>query len=233
MNYQDVSQQAAQAGDVEQGNPETIITGDFMQMSNTADSEASSQKSEGNSLENPDSSDPKGDDADLANKKNADWRKSDKEWQKNKEKAEKLDKLAAAITGDDKPVDKNVDPAALALEQINELTNKLERSEWERKNLPSDISEDIEQSWKEACDRKADPEDPWSRLTYDEIWKLSIPVASTPAINQEVKNKVDQEFRSSKSNMALGSVNFSGTMPLPGDNRSELDRKIAEQMGWK
>ena len=226
MTDQDVSQQAALAGDAEQGNPETITTGDFtsVEVSNTAESQVITEES---SQEESESSD-------KSNKEAAVARRSDKEWQHNKEKAQKFDKLVDAITdGGEKKLDKNVDPIDATLSRINDLENKLERTEWEGKNLPRDISEEELSTWKEACERKASPEDPWSRLSFEELWKLSEPVKRDSApLTQEVKEKVDMDIRTNNSNGIMGSVSVKGTPPISGDNLSDLDRKIAAQMGW-
>ena len=222
MNFQDVSGQAAsEAGDVQQDNPETIITGDFTQVSNTTDSQEQQKQEETPAAD------------DTSNKTNADRRKSDKEWQQNKEAAIELERIKKAIAGDeDTKIGKDVDPVEALLSRQTELENKLERSEWERANLPRDISEDMESTWKEACERKADPEDSWSRLSYEEIWKLAMPVADKPAINPEVTREADKEMHTSKSNMIMGSVDATGTMPIQGNNMTDLDRKIAAEMGW-
>lgn len=221
MDYSDVSGQAAfTAGDVQQVNPETIITGD-LNLPGTADSQDQTppNKTDGDSNE--------------SNKENAQKRYSDKEWQANVEKAQKFDKLVEAITEKaDTKIGKNEDPVEITLSRINDLERKLERSEWERNNLPRDISEDVLKSWKDACDRKANPEDSWSRLSYEEIWKLAIPVASPSAITPEVKERVDKEIQLNNSSKILGSVSMTGGAPIKSGNLSDLDRKIAAEMGW-
>jgi hypothetical protein len=224
MNYQDVSQQAAFAGDAEQGNPETITTGDLM-MSNTA------------ALQETTTTPPIKRDEEVSSDKNkpaADWRKSDKEWQQATEKAAKFDKLVSALTIDEQTkLGKNVDPVEATVARITDLEMKLERSEWEKTNLPRDISTEALETWREACARKADPEDRWSRLSYEELWTLSNPVGNKPAmLNPEVKENVDKVIHANKFNTVMGSVSLSGGAPINSSKLSSLDQAVASAMGW-
>lgn len=104
------------------------------------------------------------------NKQAKDWRKSDKEWQEMKEKANKADQLVSTLqkvfAPADNPVEEQKDPATLAVERVQELERQVAKSQWEADH-PVVRDERYAEAWQAI---NAEPR--LKDLTYDEKLKL-------------------------------------------------------------
>jgi len=134
-------------------------------------------------------------------------KKSDKDWQEKTEKANNWDRFVAAVTKDsDEKVEDDADLLTKSVSRITSLENDLERSKWERKNLPANLDKKVEDQWEEACKRKANPEDSWHKLPYDELLAVSGVKLESPEDHSEAK----QDVAASNFNSTFGTINVSG-----------------------
>lgn len=182
---------------------------------------------EENPAEEKSEEDSKKSDADYAKE-----RKSDKEWQSNKEKAEKFDALMEKLGGDEESKEEDPLEAVQRKLEANEKEVELIREESKRKdferNYPATVNEKYEAEWKKACKDKLDPDHKYNKLDYEEIWKLI--KREDPKVQQAKK-----ELEKSESNPFDGSVPQSGTQVedlTSNDAQSETKNLMIEHLGY-
>jgi hypothetical protein len=147
----------------------------------------------------------------VSNEEAKDWRKSDKEWQKMKEKTEEFEsfktKLAENLGVKPEQVEAETDLLDKLQQQMAKLQQENERTKWESKH-PVVNREDYQEEWSKICKEKGHLVTQ-GELTYDDLWRLvrkdgkpsstpkdyreqersegSIPVASkTPIVSDDI-----------------------------------------------
>lgn len=217
MDQSIVSEQAAQAGDVQTVEP-------------TGQSFAVIPQEEGAADEIVADSDK---DGTPSNKDKKDWRKSDKEWQEMKEKADKgataneiLSTLTEALgikkkddeEGDE--VKEKLDPLKAVTQEVENLKQQLEIAKWERDH-PAVTTAEYREAWQQIVKDKGHLVKSGD-LSYDELWAI---IRKTPKPSNS-----SREFKEQSLN--IGSVPSASKTVVSGQ---EIDPDIYAAMkrkGW-
>ena len=160
-------------------------------------------------------------------------RKSDKQWQTNSEKAQKLDKLLEAL-GVSKEESKETDPVKLLQEKLEANEKEVQtikddslRKDFERE-VPAVKSEKYTEEWTKACKDKRDPDHKYHKLSYEEVWKII--KRDDPKVQQ-----TRRELEKSESNPFKGTVHAMSTQVQDGgdDLNSATQALMMEELGYK
>lgn len=207
---------------------ETTITSGFSLPQEETPSAATTTPNNGETKEETPNVEPQ---EKLSNGEAKKRRLAEKQAKENRLKAEKLDKLLAAISPDDesKEGEGDVDPIELTLSRLEKLERRAELAEWERDNRPADLTEAGQKAWKEALESKNDPDHPYHKLSYSDLWKLASPEVSS---NNEKVQEVEKQIKSQEDGSFLGSIPVSSRSGINNGSLSDFDREIATKMGW-